>query len=122
MTGISRLTEADKICVSVVDLSVILIEAVETLLNCALDFREPGKISHIAPSLLQKLQDRDRPEGAWLFRARKCLLCTSGFLEATVSRGEICIIPNLVLVKPRASARASPSHVSEGKNRSSFFL
>jgi hypothetical protein len=59
MTGISRLTEADKICISVVDLSVILIEAVETLLNCILDFRELGKISHISPSLLQKLQDRD---------------------------------------------------------------
>ena len=55
MTDISRLTEADKICVSVVDLSMILIEAFKTFINCILDFRELGEISHIGPSLFQKL-------------------------------------------------------------------
>lgn len=55
MTDISRLTEADKICVGVVDLPVILIEALETFMNRVLDFRELGEISHIGPSLFQKL-------------------------------------------------------------------
>ena len=42
MTDISRLTEADKICISVVDLPMILIEALETFMNRILDFRELG--------------------------------------------------------------------------------
>jgi len=55
MTDISRLTEADKICVSVVDLPMILIEALKTFMNRILDFRELGEINHIGPSLFQKL-------------------------------------------------------------------
>ena len=51
---ITRLTEADEISICVIDLSMILIEAFETLLNCILDFQELGKLGHIAPSLLQK--------------------------------------------------------------------
>ena len=39
MTDISRLsTEADKICISVIDLPMILIEALETFMNRILDF------------------------------------------------------------------------------------
>jgi hypothetical protein len=55
MKDISTLTEADKICISVVDLPMILIEALETFMNRILDFRELGEISHICPSLFQKL-------------------------------------------------------------------
>ena len=53
MTDISRLTEADKICISVIDLPMILIEALETFMKHILDFRELGEISHIGPSLFQ---------------------------------------------------------------------
>jgi len=55
MTDISRLTEADKICVSVVYLPMILIEALKTFMNRVFDFPELGEISHIGPSLFQKL-------------------------------------------------------------------
>jgi hypothetical protein len=56
MTDISsRLTEADKICISVIDLPMILIEALETFINRILDFQELGEISHVGPSLFQKL-------------------------------------------------------------------
>ena len=54
MADISRLTEADKICISVIDLPMILIEALETFMKCILDFQELGEISHIGPSLFQK--------------------------------------------------------------------
>jgi len=48
-SDIRRLTEADKIGIGVIDLPVILIEALETFMNRILDFRELGEISHIGP-------------------------------------------------------------------------
>lgn len=48
-SGIRRLTEADKICIGVVDLPVIFIKALETFMNRILDLRELGEVSHIGP-------------------------------------------------------------------------
>ena len=55
ITDIRRLTEADKICIGVIDLPMILIEALKTFMNHILDFQELGEISHIGPSVFQKL-------------------------------------------------------------------
>jgi len=100
---------------------MILFKALKALLDRVFNFREPRKLSHIAPSLFQKLENRDCAESAWLFRAWKCLLCTSRFLDTMINNRYIELISN-ALVRPHASAQASPSHVFGGRNQSNFSL
>lgn len=121
MTNWNGLTEADKICISVIHLSMILIKALKTLVNCILDFRELRKFCHIAPCLLQKLENRNCSEHTWLLRARKCLLCTRRFLKTIINNEHIRRIESSP-VGPRALAQASPNHVYGDRNRSSVFL
>ena len=48
ITDIRRLTEADKICICVVDLPMILIEALKTFMNHILDFKNLGRSAILA--------------------------------------------------------------------------